>query len=458
MANLFFINGGVNNNYTNANNWSSTDGGVHVAESVPTSSDDVFFTTNSPNCTLDNGGNRFARNLTFSGYSNTITFTNTIAINGNLILSTGMTFSGTSALSWNTAGNITTNGKLIPQPLTFNGAGTYNLFDNLNTNNTFTMGASIIISGSGIYDIIFSGSSILAGAQSLTYDGNILFPAGMRSTHTGTITLNSISGKTIMTNGCIMNSNVTFNGVGGSWTLLDDWITTPNLGTWTLTNGSFDANNFNVKIRGFSLSNSNVRTLTMGSGIWTITGVGTVWDSGTITNLTYNTGTGKIIFDAGLSTATRAHNSSTMIFNDVEIVPSLSTFQWSGNNTRTFNTLKYNVKLFPQTMIVVGGVGLTANNFDLKGKANSPLTIQSSNTTNYVLGVTNNKVQYWPMTKISRATLTQSGRIILTSSNSNQGNNIGLRFVNQDMNGFSQALTNNETIYGWGGHTQGFLN
>jgi hypothetical protein len=60
------------------------------------------------------------------------------------------------------------------------------------------------------------------------------------------------------------------------------------------TQGTLDANNYNVTISAFESSNSNTRTLAVGSGTWTISGSGgSAWTTATSTNLTV-TGTGVI--------------------------------------------------------------------------------------------------------------------------------------------------------------------
>ena len=98
---------------------------------------------------------------------------------------------------------------------------------------------------------------------------------------------------TITTNGRTLDFPLTFNGVGGTWQL-QDALTVGASRAITLTNGTFDANNFNVTTGTMSSSNSNVRTLALGSGLWTVVGTGlSAWDFSTSTNATI-TGTATI--------------------------------------------------------------------------------------------------------------------------------------------------------------------
>lgn len=97
--------------------------------------------------------------------------------------------------------------------------------------------------------------------------------------------------QTINTNGIALNNNkVTFNG-SGSWKLLAN-LNMGSVRILTLTQGTFDANGFTVTTGNFAGSNSNARTLVMGSGVWSLGGAGTVWTFAASTNLTFtNPGT-----------------------------------------------------------------------------------------------------------------------------------------------------------------------
>ncbi len=95
---------------------------------------------------------------------------------------------------------------------------------------------------------------------------------------------------------------------GGSYTLQDDFHSAR---AFTLANGTFDANNFDVTCLTFSSGGTFTRTLTMGSGTWTITGTGTAWNTGTPTGFTFNNDTSTIKFtDSSATTKTFSHSSS----------------------------------------------------------------------------------------------------------------------------------------------------
>jgi hypothetical protein len=121
-------------------------------------------------------------------------------------------------------------------------------------------------------------------ASSITVVGSVLFVAGMTVSGgtgltfggTGSYTLTS-AGKTI--------GQVTVSG-GCTLTLADAMLLS---GTLTMTQGTFStgAGNFSVTAANFTSSNTNARTLNLGSSSVTITSTTTV----TMTNLTINVGT-----------------------------------------------------------------------------------------------------------------------------------------------------------------------
>jgi hypothetical protein len=134
------------------------------------------------------------------------------------------------------------------------------------------------------------GTMTLAGTSiGLTVSGSLTFQStNFTRSYTGTTTFNATTtGKTVTTNGVSFGNDVTFDGVGGGWTLGSALTTTV---TTTLTNGTLDLNNLTLTARDFVSSNSNTRTIAFGTGNITCTGTGTVWNTATTTNLT-TTGT-----------------------------------------------------------------------------------------------------------------------------------------------------------------------
>jgi len=99
---------------------------------------------------------------------------------------------------------------------------------------------------------------------------------------------------------------VTFDGSSGGGTVTVGYnptITSITMGAFT---GTLDMNTRNPTMQTFDCSGTGTRTLTMGSGTWTITGNnGTVFTVNTTTNLTMNFNTSTVDFTYSGSTGTR---------------------------------------------------------------------------------------------------------------------------------------------------------
>lgn len=164
--------------------------------------------------------------------------------------------------------------------------------------------------------------------------------------------------------------NTTINGTGITVALADA-IQLGSGNILTLTQGTFDASNFNVTCGVFNSNNSNVRTLNMGSGVWTLTlPAGTVWNTSSTTGLTLNSGTstisatgsfGKIFAGGGLNYYNLNHASGGGL-------------TITGSNA--FNNVTNTVQ--PTTIIFDAGTTQTVSDFGLSGTFGNLVTIESS--------------------------------------------------------------------------------
>lgn len=121
-ANLF--TGATNSNWDTLTNWSL---GV-----VPALNDGniATFDVTSPNCTL-NSITCVCNNVDFSGYTNTLTLTNLLTVNGNVTLGSAMSFSGTSRFVMTATASLQSNGVTFPNDLAFSGTTAITLLDHV---------------------------------------------------------------------------------------------------------------------------------------------------------------------------------------------------------------------------------------------------------------------------------------------------------------------------------------
>jgi hypothetical protein len=115
-----------------------------------------------------------------------------------------------------------------------------------------------------------------------------------------TLLFNATTTGFTFTSGGFTYGTVTFNGVGGGWTL-QDALTTG--GTLTLTAGTLDLNGKAVNANAFVSNSGTARTLTCGASIITLTAVafGNVWLV-TSSNFTFTAGTSTVVVQGANNT------------------------------------------------------------------------------------------------------------------------------------------------------------
>lgn len=242
---------------------------------------------------LFNYGNINARTLTFG--------TGLIALIG-----TGAVWSGTSS-----SGLSVTGSRVIY--VNYNGASTISVAASSQSFNFyFTAGTYALTIASGLFrDLNFTGFAGTVSNTAISISGNLNL--GSTATFTSGASAWSFvatsTGKTITSNSKIFRWPVIFNGVGGSWILQDAMTLNPNQST-TLTAGTLDLQSYTLTTGVFLSSNSTTRTIAFGTGNITITGdTTTIWNTGTITNLTV-TGTPVVnVSTSGLSAMTVSSGS-----------------------------------------------------------------------------------------------------------------------------------------------------
>jgi len=106
----------------------------------------------------------------------------------------------------------------------------------------------------------------------------------------------------------------------------------------SLTRGTFDAKNYNFTCTTFDSNNANTRTITMGSGLWTLSGPGIVWNTSTTTGLTFNKDSANILL-SDTSTSARTFASGALTYNKLTIGGATGTSILTINAGTTFSEL-----------------------------------------------------------------------------------------------------------------------
>lgn len=278
----------------------------------------------------------------------------------------------------------------------------------------------------------FTGT--ITGTAAISVAGSVTLVAGMTYNHTGIM---SFTGTGTLTTAGKNFSTVTVNGSGITLTLGDALSTgTRNL---NVTLGTFDAAIYNVTCSSMNSNNSSVRTITMGSGLWTLSGTGTVWNTGTTTNLTFNKNTANILLSSG-GAAGRTFTGGGLSFNKLTIggVTGTSTLTISGTNS--FTELA-STKTVAHTVTLASNLG-TIDTWSITGSAGNVVTVNSNTVgTRRTFNLTNvtSNIDYLSVTDIG---VNQANRFYVGVNSTNGGNNLNVIFTAPPSIGYTITAVN----------------
>jgi hypothetical protein len=405
MADRYWVAGGTGN-YNSTTNWSATSGGASGA-SVPSVSDNVFFNASSGAGTATINVASNCLNLNLTGFLGTLAFTSNLSTLGTVNLGLGTyTVTGASALRFQTATTITSNGTSWGGIIIFASNGAFTLADNLTILGTVSFensfaptinGNTLNVSGnlahnstgnvSGTTAIVFNGTGTwshtstgalrnnvtINTAGTLTLGTNVYYNTGTLTYTTGTVIT---TGNTLF-----IGANTTLNTNGITWNNISA-ITATNITlgsdltlTGTLINGVGGATTLSFTLGGFNLISTNANLAISGNSTFTMpsnqtfktltsTGTGGTINTNTLTiteNLTINgnvSGTTAIIY-AGTGTWT-ALNTSSVINNSLTI-NTAGTLTISGIVYKQSGLFTYTAGTIIDTTGTVAVNGLTLN-------------------------------------------------------------------------------------------------
>jgi len=275
------------------------------------------------------------RDIRITGTGGTLTGTRIGDLRGNK----NITFSTPKTVYWVTAGGGNWSGNNWAAS-SGAGASTDNfplaqdtaVIENtgLNTSATVTMDSAVAYTGT--VDISTRTNAMtLGGSASYSIYGNWKFSSSVTRTYTGTLSFEGRTTQVITSAGIAFGGSVEINTYGGVVELADAISSgTQNI---SVLIGTFDTKNYSVTAASLSSSNSNVRTITLGSSTVTTSGT-TAINFATSTNLTFNAGTSTI--SAGGNTVTISGGDQTF-YNATFTATTAATKTISGNNT--FNNI-----------------------------------------------------------------------------------------------------------------------
>ena len=332
----------------------------------------------------------------------------------------GDTGSWSDSTQWSTSSGGAANGR-VPLPQ-----------DNVTFDNGSFSGTSQTVT----LDMIRAGKSIdwsgysegqtptfliSAGTASLFY-GSLTLVSGMTFTMFQAISFNGRGAFEFTTAGKTFTINITVAMFGGTLTMQDAFSSSSS---FTLTNGTLNANNFNVTATTFSSSNSNTRTLTMGSGTWTVTSSGTVWNMATATNLTVNADTSTISMTE-VTTAAKTFAGGGKTFNNISIASdgSAGTTTFTGANTFAGMTIGAGGA---KSIVLPGSTTTTITASSGLGNGTNVVTFTASSGSATISSATGNFC--WNYVSLTNIPSTGGATFYAGANSTNGGGNTGWSFT-----------------------------
>jgi hypothetical protein len=288
--------------------------------------------------------------------------------------------------------NMSSNNDALWNVGTINLSGRTNAF-------TFTFGNN----GFRVYGNWVTGSGV-------TYSGNVTTTFSGRGTQTFTSAGTTWSGA------------ITVDKAAGAFEFGDAPVVSDSI---NITRGTLDAKNYAVTCLTFNSNTTNTRTLTMGSGLWTLSGTGTVWNL-VASNLTFNKDTANILLSNTTTTA-RTFTGGAVTYNKLTIGGATGTSTTEIRSTNTFSELA-STKTVAHTIRFADNQTITT--WTVTGTFGNVVTVNSASAGNRrTITLTNSTagtVDYLSVTDIGIAA---TNRFYVGTNSTDGGNNLNVIFA-----------------------------
>ena len=385
--------------------WASTTSWVEGF--VPTAADDVVFTSGSGSINLNVAG--VCKSIDFTNYAagKTITFTNNLTVSGNVNLGSGLyTQAGSNGLVINANSTLTSNGVTWSRTFTtYPTAGTTitltlvgnwtqayvtnfnNLGNSATTVTTINSNSFIFVAGPlGTFPVTASNLTIVNGTSSILFSSGTINMTSSSGVYQNNFTIATSGSVTFQ--GSFYYSTGTFTYTSGSVTSSSGAFSIGNTGvTTTINSGSLVFLSFtlpNTFVCTVVLnSNLNANTVTLGTGVLTVSGTGRLIPS-TLLSLT-----GTQTYDTSILQSTVNVNNltfgggpSTVVFNGV--TANVSTTLTLGAGTFSGSSI---INMTGGTIVGSTGTGILKLNLNIAGNVTiTGIFSYNTGTLTYVSG------------------------------------------------------------------------
>jgi hypothetical protein len=225
------------------------------------------------------------------------------------------------------------------------------------------------------------------------YHGNVLLGSGVTPGTTGAPTFAGRGTQTITSGGNIWSGAITIDSATGTVQLADA-LTLIAARTLTLTSGTFDAVTYNVTTGSFAVP-TFATTLKMGSGTWTLSSTGNLWNFSS--NPVLYKGTANIVL-SNTSATNRTFRGGGLSYNKLTIGGSTGTSTLIIEGDNQFTELA-STKTVAHT-IDLGSTTQTFGKWTVTGTAGNVVTLSGTGTSHVLAGAATSGIDYLAMGSI----------------------------------------------------------
>jgi hypothetical protein len=298
---------------------------------------------------------------------------------------------GTSGTAWNsstTTGWSTSSGGA-------GGASAPTITDDVIFDVNSTGGSVNIFSTAVCKTLTTTGATITFANGMPTVHGDVTITSGVTVTASGPLIIAASS--TVTFNPASNASGISFEGVGSTYDLASNFISTGSSSIFRINAGTVNTNNYNISVRQFTTSvTTTTRAVNLGTSTITVSGISiNTWDTSVTTGLTLNSSNAAIVWSRASASV------STVAFGSGQTISSLQITAQAGGTTTNYNitgtgfTIGSFSSLRTNATVIRfdGGSSCTIGTWLVTGSSGNIVTINSSSATDtHTISVTNRTV------------------------------------------------------------------
>jgi hypothetical protein len=271
--------------------------------------------------------------------------------------------------------------------------------------------------------------TFFTSSNALSVYGDWKFGTGVTSSSaTGTINFVKNGTQTITSNGVQFGCPVTINHPLANVQLADA-LSLEATRTLTLTTGTFDAVTYNVTTGAFIGPNSGSVTINMGTGTWTLSGTGQIWETSNGSPIVV-AGTSTIVLSNTATTA-RTFSGGSFYYNKLTIGGTTGTSTLSIGGANTFGELA-STKTVAHTITFSSNTTTTVGKWAVTGTVGNVVTVNSSTSgiafNLSIAGPANSGIDYLSVRDCTVAT-TSPGEFYVGANSTNVSGNTRVVFT-----------------------------